>query len=224
MKEETIRSAALDALNDLQLESEIKNIFASGDKGEWCVQFAGNYGQLCDKFQDQFDKENSPELIREKIKRYLLKQVTKIRSTSGKTRRGRGALMADKKRDEEFSLGTPLKMIENMFDRVTQVAGGVINVASNVTETASDAVEGITSNTRPVVVEVETTTTRRTPRKPARPSAKKKAGATSRKPSKASKAASSKSGASKKASNVSKAGKKTAGKAKGSKGAKRGKG
>jgi hypothetical protein len=204
MKEETIRRAAEDALSDLQLQSEIKAISESGSKGEWCVQFAGNYGQFCDKLQDQFEQENSPELIREKIKRYLLKQVTKIRSSSGKSRRARGASMADKKRDEEFSLGTPFKMIEDAFDRATQIAGGAIQVASSVAETARDAVTDVTSNMRPTVVEVQSRP-RTARKKPARSTAKKKAGGTSKKGAKATtKAAARRSSASKKASKASK--------------------
>ena len=184
MNEETIRRAAEDALSDLQLESEIKEICESGDKDEWCVQFAGSYGQFCDKFQDQFEKENSPELIREKIKRYLLKQVTKLRSSAGKSRRGRGTSMADKKRDEEFTLGTPLKMIEEVFDRATQIAGGAVQVASSVAETARDAVTDVTTNMRPTVVEVQSRA--RPPRKkPARSAAKKKGRAAARKSAKA---------------------------------------
>lgn len=202
MDEQTIKRAAEDALSDLQLDSEIKTVCESGNKDEWCVQFAGNYGQFCDKFQDQFAKENSPELIREKIKRYLLKQVSKIRSSSGKSRRARGALMADKKRDEEFSLGTTFKMIEEAFDRATQIAGGAVQVASSVAETARDAVTDVTSNIRPTVVEVQSRT-RQTRKKSARSSVKKKSSGTSGKTAKATKTAPRRSTA-KKASKASK--------------------
>jgi hypothetical protein len=217
MNEETIRRAAEDALSDLQLESEIKAISESGNQGEWCVQFAGSYGQFCDKFQDQFEQENSPELIREKIKRYLLKQVTKIRSSSGKSRRARGTSMADKKRDEEFSLGTPFKMVKDVFDQATQIAGGVVQVASSVAETARDAVTDVTGNMRPTIVEVQSRT-RPARKKPASSSAKKKGGGTSKKSAKATtKAAARRSSASKKAS---KASKKAGRKVKGRKGVK----
>ena len=116
--------------------------------------------------------------------------------------------MADKKRDEEFSLGTPFKMIEDAFDRATQIAGGVVQVASSVAETARDAVTDVTNNIRPTIVEVQSRT-RRTRKKPASSAAKNKSGVTSKKTRKATKAAPLRS-TGKKASKASKSASATA--------------
>src|SRR5215210_7262274 len=89
MDEQAITGAAEEAINDLQLDCKIKDVCRSPNGEQWCVQFSGKYGQFCDDFKDQFEKENSSSLVREKIKSHLLKQVTKIRSTTGKSRRPR---------------------------------------------------------------------------------------------------------------------------------------
>ncbi|HEX8891095.1 MAG TPA: hypothetical protein VF779_18250 [Pyrinomonadaceae bacterium] len=150
MNEKSIKLAAQKAVNDLELECEVKEICRSPSGDEWCVQFSGNYSQFCDKFQDQFDKDNSPLVIREKVKRHLLKQVDKIRRSTGKTRRPKAK---DDAQTEGASgiLGAPLKMIGDVLGGATQVAGDIIDRASSVADAARKTVANMDSEIVPTL-------------------------------------------------------------------------
>ena len=91
MEEKSIKRAAQEAVNDLELDCEVKEVCRSPNGDEWCVQFSGSYSQFCDKFQDQFERDNSTSVVREKIKKHLIKQVDKIRRSTGKARRPKTA-------------------------------------------------------------------------------------------------------------------------------------
>ncbi|HEX8177044.1 MAG TPA: hypothetical protein VF543_18275 [Pyrinomonadaceae bacterium] len=82
MDAETIKREALDAILDLQLDSTVTNVTHSGKN--WCIQFEGDYGQFCDSFQNQFERDNSERVIREKIKKHLLGQITLLRNKGGR--------------------------------------------------------------------------------------------------------------------------------------------
>jgi hypothetical protein len=164
MDEKAINGAAIAAINDLQLDCEIKDVCQSSGGDEWCVQFSGKYGQFCDSFKNQFGKESSVEVVREKIKGYLIKQVNKIRTTTGR-RRKPAIVDSGEKRETESSIFTaPLKIVEELFDRAVGIAGGVVSQTSNVTETARnvaesarDAVADVAANISPVTIEVRST-------------------------------------------------------------------
>jgi hypothetical protein len=150
VKENSIKRAAQEAVNDLELECEVREICRSPSGDEWCVQFSGNYSQFCDKFQDQFEKDNSSLVAREKIKRHLLKQVEKIRRSTGKTRRPKAK---DDAHAEGASgiLSAPLKMIGDVLGGATQIAGGVIDSAVGVADAASKTIANMDSEIAPPV-------------------------------------------------------------------------
>src|ERR671939_1791524 len=138
MDEESIKRAAGEAINDLQLDCEIKEVCRSPDGSEWCVQLAGNYGQFCDEFKNQFGRENSFAVTREKIKSYLLKQVVKIRSSTGRKRMGGNTMAEKRKRSGGSALTAPLKVVEEVVGQATEMASPVMDQAAAVTKTALD--------------------------------------------------------------------------------------
>jgi hypothetical protein len=158
MDERAINGAAIEAIRDLELDCEIKEVCQRGSGDEWCIQFSGKYGQFCDSFMNQFEKESSPEVIREKIKGYLIKQVNKIRITTGRRRKPAVADAGEKREPESGILAAPLKLIEELFDRAVAVTGGAIGQASTVAETARDAVADAAANINPVTIEVRSMT------------------------------------------------------------------
>lgn len=185
MDERAINGAAIEAINDLQLDCEIKDVCKSSGGDEWCIQFSGKYGNFCDGFKNQFGKESSSEVIREKIKGYLIKQVNKIRTTTGRRRKAAVTDTDEKREAESGILAAPLKLIEELYDRATSIAGGVVSQASTIAETARDTVADVAANISPVTIEVRSQT--RTVKK--RASKKRASGSTKRKAVKASKAA-----------------------------------
>jgi hypothetical protein len=204
MDERAINGAAIEAIRDLELDCEIKEVCQRSGGEEWCIQFSGKYGQFCDKFKNQFDEESSPQVIREKIKSHLIKQVNKIRSSTGRKRKSAINEGSESRSSEGGILSTPLKMIGEAFDRVTGIAGGVINQASTVAETARDVVSDVAANISPITVEVRSTT-RTSAKSASRSTAKKKPA----KPAK-SKAAKAKKATRRVARGASKQAKKTA--------------
>lgn len=144
LDEQAITTAAAAALHDLELDIEVKSATADGD--EWCVQFTAEYRQFCDTFRDQFGKANSFELIREKIKRHLLKQQqNKIRSNvrvrRGKTEQRRPA--------SDNLLQTALKTIGGAVSQTAEVAGEIIKEASSLPEQALTALADATESISP---------------------------------------------------------------------------
>jgi|ERR1044071_392764 hypothetical protein len=158
MDERAINGAAIAAINDLQLDCEIKDVCKSAGGDEWCIQFSGKYGQYCDGFKNQFGKESSSKVIREKIKGYLIKQVNKIRTTTGRRRRPAVADTSEKREPVSGIFAAPLKLVEELFDRAAGIASGVVSQASTVAETARDAVADVAANITPVTIEVRSTT------------------------------------------------------------------
>jgi hypothetical protein len=156
MDERAINGAAIAAINDLGLDCEIKDVCKGGEKDEWCIQFSGKYGQLCDVFQNQFGKENSSKVIREKIKSHLIKQVTKIRSNTGRRRKPAVAEALDSGQSASGMLTEPLKVMGEVLGRATGLAGDVISRASSIAETARAtlAAADLDSITAPVTVEI----------------------------------------------------------------------
>jgi hypothetical protein len=158
MDERAINGAAIEAIRDLELDCEIKEVCQRAGRDEWCIQFSGKYGQFCDRFMNQFGKESSSEVIREKVKSYLIKQVNKIRVTTGRRRKPAVADTSEKREPESGILAAPLKLIGELFDRAAAITGGVISQASTVAETARDAVADVAANINPVTIEVRSTT------------------------------------------------------------------
>jgi hypothetical protein len=183
MDEQAITRAAEEAVNDLQLDCKIKNVCRSPNGEQWCVQFSGKYGQFCDDFKNQFEKENSPRVVREKIKSHLLKQVTKIRSNTGKSRRGR-TNPSDEGEAQNSQISAPLKMIEDAFSRASQIAGDVVQQVAGVAEAARETVSSVAESISPVTIEI---------RSDSRVRAKDARSSSARKPTRAAKAPSKKS-------------------------------
>jgi hypothetical protein len=123
------------ATHDLQLDIEVKTIVADGDN--WCVQFSTEYSQFCDTFRDQFGKENSFELIREKIKRHILKQQQNKIRAGVRIRRGK-----QERRAEPATLfETTVKAIGGIAGQTAELTGEIINQASKLPETALKALD-----------------------------------------------------------------------------------
>lgn len=126
-----IMEAAAAALNDLQLEIEAREVVADGE--EWCVRFSAEYNQFCDTFHDQYGKENSFELVREKIKRHILKhQQNKIRA-GVRIRRGK----AERRTEPPSLFETAVKAVSEVAGQTADITGEIINQASRLPETAA---------------------------------------------------------------------------------------
>jgi hypothetical protein len=189
MDERAVNGAAIEAIRDLELDCEIKDVCERSGRDGWCIQFSGKYGQFCDEFKNQFGKENSSQVIREKIKAHLIKQVNKIRSSTGRKRKTTASETNERSQPEESGiLSAPLKMLGEVFDRVAGVTGVVVDQASVVAETARDAVADAASNLSPVTIEVRSTT-REVEKRPASSTGKKRAKESTATKAKAKKAA-----------------------------------
>ncbi|HJU54435.1 MAG TPA: hypothetical protein VJ715_07690 [Pyrinomonadaceae bacterium] len=166
MDERAINGAAIEAIRDLEVDCEIKEVCKGSEADEWCVQFSGKYGSFCDKFQNQFGQENSPEVMREKIKAFLIKQVAKIRSSTGRKRKPVAAAGDD--RDSASRLLTePLKLVGEVFSRATGMATQVVSQASAVAETARATLSAADlGNTNPVTAGVQATALETQPKAP----------------------------------------------------------
>lgn len=196
--EQVIRSAAEAAVNDLRINCRIEKVFQhprSSDK--WCVQFTADYGQFCDQFRNQSGQENSPEVIREKVKSYFLKMRKPMRvrrGSSHKTERGeRGSGL----------IAAPLEIVGQAIDRTTRLVGEVVDQVSGLARSALDT-EAVVSVELPVAAppprrkskKVKRPAKKRTAGTSAGKAAKKvssRAGKAASKPAKAAKAAGRKS-------------------------------
>ncbi|HEV2915187.1 MAG TPA: hypothetical protein VGX92_18055 [Pyrinomonadaceae bacterium] len=142
MDKEVITRAAREAVNDLQLDCEITEVGKPFGKTTWCVQFTGSYGQFCDEFQDKAGKENSARVIREKIKRFFLKQRKPTRIV-----RGKGPATKSRSRTEGNLLGTLMEVGEQALRQASRITSEVVERASTlnraVLKTEADLVEGI---------------------------------------------------------------------------------
>ncbi len=149
MDERAINGAAVEAIRDLDVDCEIKEVCKGSGAGEWCVQFSGKYGRFCDNFQSQFGQENSPEVMREKIKAFLIKQVARIRSSTGRKRRPVAAAARESQDAGGGILTGPLKVVGEALGRATGLASQVIGRASDVAETARATLSAADLDTNP---------------------------------------------------------------------------
>jgi hypothetical protein len=137
MDAETIKREALDAILDLQLDSTVSNVTHSGKN--WCVQFEGDYGQFCDSFQNQFERDNSPRVVREKIKKHLLAQITQLRNKGGRrtTKKGFDDEAARPNVTELFqeAVSSTARTIGDAIDRTLGFTGAGIEAVGEVAET-----------------------------------------------------------------------------------------
>jgi len=186
MDAETIKREALDAILDLALDSTVSDVKHNGDK--WCVQFAGDYGQYCDSFKNQFEHDNSPRVIREKIKKHLLGQITQLRNKGGrKTTR--------KAFDDE---GAPnvTELFQEAVTQTTNVIGEVINqtlgMAGTSVRAAGEVAESISTGAAEVVRPEVTRAPQRQARKAKSGGTTKKAAAKTKRAAKSKRAAGTK--------------------------------
>jgi hypothetical protein len=136
--EQLIMDAAAAALSDLQLDVEAREVVADGN--DWCVRFSAEYSQFCDSFHDQYGKENSFELIREKIKRHILKhQQQKIRA-GVRIRRGK----TEQRAQPPSLFETAAKAIGEVAGQTAEITGEIINQAARLPETALKVVDEAT--------------------------------------------------------------------------------
>ena len=135
LDEQSITEAAEAALSDLQLDAGVASVTADGES--WCVRFTADYGQFCDNFQDPFGKENGFQLIREKIKRHLLKQQQNKIRAGVRIRRGK----PEPRRPAGNLLETAVKTIGGVASQTAGFAADVINQAMSLPETALRALE-----------------------------------------------------------------------------------
>lgn len=136
MDAETIKREASAALDDLEIDSTVGDVTHSGEN--WCVQFSSDYGRFCDSFQNQFKRDNSPRVVREKIKKHLLAQVTQLRNKGGRrtTKKGFGeeaqpdvgGLVAD-------AIGQTSRAIGQAIDRTLGFTAESIDAAGGFAET-----------------------------------------------------------------------------------------
>lgn len=161
MDKEEITRAAREAVNDLQLDCEITEITRPIGKDTWCIQFTGSFGQFCDSFHDKEGKENSARLVREKIKRFFLKQRKPTRIV-----RGRSTATRDRRNSsgESNLLGTLLEVGEGAIKQAARIGGEVIERATNVNrtmlETQADWVQTISPTAAELIRPGSTTVTR----------------------------------------------------------------
>jgi hypothetical protein len=164
--EQELTRAAEAAINDLQLDCRVERVFKhpnSGDK--WCIRFSGDYGQFCDEFRNASGEENSPRLIREKVKGYFIKRRQSVRVRRGSTSK------TDKGRRESNLTSMPIELARQTLDQTTRFVGEVIGQVSDLARSALDT-EAVVS------VELPTVAPAPTPRRKSRrvkQTAKKKA-------------------------------------------------
>jgi len=201
--EKVIKRAAFEALSDLELDCEIKDVCRSPDSDQWCVQFSGSYSQFCDEFQDQFEHDNSASVVREKIKRHLIKQVDKIRRSTGKAKRPKSAQSAKQQADSNI-ITSPLSVIGDVVSRASEIAGDVIEQAATVADAARETLSSVAENISPVTIEIKSSSSTKA-KKPRAPQTR----ATAKKSRKASRKRSKKRKASRSAAKAGKRAKKT---------------
>ncbi|HEX8140390.1 MAG TPA: hypothetical protein VF544_22690 [Pyrinomonadaceae bacterium] len=143
MEKEDIKRAAEQAVSDLRLDCEITDITRPLGKDAWCIQFTGSYGQFCDDFHDKAGQENSARVIREKIKRFFLKQRKPVRIIRGKASSSRRSAA----RGGGGLLDTLLAAGEQVFKEASRITGEVMERAGNLNEavlkTEADWIEGV---------------------------------------------------------------------------------
>lgn len=149
LNEQSIGEAAAAALRGLELDAGVESVRAESDR--WCVQFTTEYSQFCDTFRDQFGRENSFELVREKIKRHILKQQqNKIRSNV-KIRRGKP--QQQPRAATDTLLDTALKTIEGIAGQTAITAREIIDRAARLPEQALTMLASAAAETASPILE-----------------------------------------------------------------------
>jgi hypothetical protein len=141
--EQAIKSAAQAAINDLQLDCRVEKIFAHPHRSDkWCIQFTDDYGQFCDEFRNESGEENSPRLIREKVKSYFLKMRKPVRVRRGRKPR------ADKQESilPDLSMG----IVGEAIGQTTRLVGEVVNQVSDLARSALET-EAVVSVELPTI-------------------------------------------------------------------------
>jgi hypothetical protein len=131
--EQVIKRAAEAAIFDLQLNCRIEKVFRHPRNNDrWCIQFSGDYGQFCDEFRSKPGEENSPELIREKVKSHFFKMRRPVR-----VRRARSRQTGAGKRESIWTTA-PMELAGQAIDRTASLVGEVINQVSGLARSALD--------------------------------------------------------------------------------------
>jgi hypothetical protein len=145
MDAETIKREATEALLSLQLDSTVGNVTQSGKN--WCVQFSGDYSQFCDSFQNQFERDNSTRVIREKIKKHLLGQITQLRNKGGRR--------TTKKSFDDQDGRNVSELLQEAITETTRAIGSAIDSTLGVTsrgiKAAGDVEETISAQTAEII-------------------------------------------------------------------------
>ena len=141
--EQAIKSAAEAAINDLQLDCRVEKVFEHPRRNDkWCIQFTGDYGQFCDEFRNESGEENSPQLIREKVKSYFLKMRKPVRVRRGRKPR------ADKQ--ESILPGVSMGIVGEALGQTTRLVGEVVNQVSGLARSVLET-EAVVSVELPTV-------------------------------------------------------------------------
>ena len=147
LDEQVITRAAEAAVNDLQLDCRIEKVFQHPrNKEKWCIQFTGEYGQFCNEFRNKDGEENSPKLIREKIKSYFLRMRKPVRIRRGSSH------MAGAERQESILPAAPLEIVGQAIDQTTRLVGDVINQVAGLARSAL-ATEAVVSIDLPAITQ-----------------------------------------------------------------------
>jgi len=145
MDEETIRREAGEAITSLELDSTVSAVTHHG--GNWCIQFSGDYGQFCDQFRNQFERDNNPRVIREKIKKHLLEQITQMRNKGGRR--------TSKKAFEDEQGRNATELFQEAFTQTTRAIGEAIERTLGITgagiEAAGEVAETLTANAAEII-------------------------------------------------------------------------
>jgi hypothetical protein len=150
MDKEEITRAAREAIGDLQLDCDITEVTKPIGKNMWCIQFTGSYGQFSDSFQDKAGEDNSARVIREKIKRFFLKQRKPTRIV-----RGRAPSTSARRASKSNLLSTLLEVGEGALRQATRITSEVVDRAVNlnrtVLKTEADWVETISPTAAEII-------------------------------------------------------------------------
>jgi hypothetical protein len=147
LNKQSIKDAAAAALHDLQLDVEAKSVSADGDS--WCIQFTAEYSRFCDTFHDQFGKPNSFELVREKVKRHILKQQQNKIRAGVRIRRGK----AERPAPPPSLFETTVKAIEGIASQTAAITGEIVSQASSLPETALRTLDEAATAVRTIVTQ-----------------------------------------------------------------------
>ncbi|MEA2175557.1 MAG: hypothetical protein QOD00_3149 [Blastocatellia bacterium] len=198
MDEKLIAVAASAVVKDLQLDCEVASVYQRKDS--WCVKFSGSYGEFCDAFRSRYGDENSAQVVREKIKRYLLKSPKPTGRRKGFSKRSSFA------GPENSLLDIPLQIAEGALEQTARLAGELIgetiNAAETAIKTAADAalttaqviseptelqtgiIIAANDNAPPSITEIHPATTKRATKRATRSATKKASKKAARKTSK----------------------------------------